>query len=77
MRGQVLGLYSTGMMAMQGVAAVLAGLLAQRLGGGQAGAATAIGVMGCASLAVTVTLIPGLRRTRPAPSPARAPTISK
>jgi hypothetical protein len=64
-RGQVLGLYSTGMMAMQGVAAVLAGLLAQRLGGGHAGAATAIGIMGCTSLAVTVTLIPGLRRTRP------------
>ena len=64
-RGQVLGLYSTGMMAMQGIAAVLAGLLAQRLGGGHAGAATAIGVMGCASLVVTVTLIPGLRRTRP------------
>jgi hypothetical protein len=64
-RGQVLGLYSTGMMAMQGIAAVAAGLLAQRLGGGQAGAATAIGIMGCASLTVTVTLIPGLRRTRP------------
>jgi hypothetical protein len=64
-RGQVLGLYSTGMMAMQGIAAVLAGLLAQRLGGGQSGAATAIGIMGCASLTITVTLIPGLRRTRP------------
>ena len=55
------------MMAMQGIAAVLAGLLAQRLGGGHAGAATAIGVLGCASLAVTVALIPGLRRTRPRP----------
>ncbi|MGH3247342.1 MAG: MFS transporter [Trebonia sp.] len=64
-RGQVLGLYSTGTMAMQGVAALLAGLLAQRLGGGQAAAATAIGILGCASLTVTVTLIPGLRRTRP------------
>jgi hypothetical protein len=64
-RGQVLGLYSTGTMAMQGVAAVLAGLLAQRLGGGPAGASTAIGAFGCASLAVTVALIPGLRRTRP------------
>jgi hypothetical protein len=65
-RGQVLGLYSTAVTAMQGIAAVLAGLLAQRLGGGPAGAATAIGVFGCASLAVTVALIPGLRRTRPA-----------
>lgn len=64
-RGQVLGLYSTAMMAMQGIAAVLAGLLAQRLGGGPSGAATAIGLLGCASLTVTVTLIPGLRRTRP------------
>jgi hypothetical protein len=65
-RGQVLGLYSTAVTAMQGIAAVLAGLLAQRLGGGPASAATAIGVFGCASLAVTVALIPGLRRTRPA-----------
>jgi hypothetical protein len=75
-RGQVLGLYSTGMMAMQGVAAVLAGLLAQRLGGGQAAAATAIGVMGCASLTVTVTLIPGLRRTRPRRTVASADDIA-
>lgn len=65
-RGQVLGLYSTAVMATQGIAAVLAGLLAQRLGAGQAGASTAIGLLGCASLTVTVTLIPGLRRTRPA-----------
>jgi hypothetical protein len=71
-RGQVLGLYSTGLTAMQGVAAVLAGLLAQRLGGSP-GAATAIGVFGCASTAVTVALIPGLRRTRPA-VPPRGPT---
>lgn len=73
-RGQVLGLYSTGTMAMQGVAAVLAGLLAGRLGGGPAGASAAIGAFGCASLAVTVALIPGLRRTRPGrdPRPARA-----
>jgi hypothetical protein len=77
-RGQVLGLYSTGTMAMQGIAAVLAGLLAQRLGGGPAGAATAIGVMGCASLTVTVTLIPGLRRTRPRPdrSDAQEPAVA-
>jgi hypothetical protein len=53
------------MMAMQGIAALLAGLLAQRLGGGHQAAATAIGILGCASLAVTVTLIPGLRRSRP------------
>jgi len=68
-RGLVLGLYSTAMMAMQGIAAVLAGLLAQyfkvRGLGGPSGAATAIGLLGCASLTVTITLIPGLRRTRP------------
>ena len=75
-RGQVLGLYSTGMMAMQGIAAVLAGLLAQRLGGGTAGAATAIGVLGCVSLTVTVSLIPGLRRTRPAPDADREPVTA-
>ena len=64
-RGQLLGLYTTGLMAMQGIAAVLAGLLAQRLGGGSSGASAAIGILGCASLLVTVALIPGLRRTRP------------
>ncbi|HTW20107.1 MAG TPA: hypothetical protein VME70_07855 [Mycobacteriales bacterium] len=63
-RGQVLGLNSTGMMAMQGIGALLAGLAAQHLGTGPSAAATGIGVMGCASLTVTVLLIPGLRRTR-------------
>jgi MFS family permease len=77
-RGQVLGLYSTGMMAMQGIAAVLAGLLAQYLqarglGGGPSSAATAIGILGCASLTVTIALIPGLRRSRPRPAAATAP----
>jgi hypothetical protein len=67
-RGQVLGLYFTGLLAMQGIAAVIAGLLQQRLGGTPSAAATAIGLLGCASLAVTVTLIPGLRRTRPRPA---------
>ena len=72
-RGQLLGLYSTGMMAMQGIAAVLAGSLAQWLGGGHRAAATAIGILGCASLAVTVALIPGLRRTRPRAAPPHTP----
>ncbi len=77
-RGQVLGLYVTGMLAMQGIAAVIGGLLAQRLGGTPSAAATAIGLLGCASLAVTVALIPGLRRTRPrtaAPDP-QEPAVS-
>lgn len=64
-RGQVLGPNSTGLMAMQGMGAVLAGLLIQRLHGGPAAASTAIGLIGGASLAVTLALIPGLRRTRP------------
>lgn len=71
-RGQVLGLNSTGLTAMQGIGAVLAGVLTQRLHGGPTAAATAIGLMACASLAVTVALIPGLRRTRP-PGPPHRP----
>jgi hypothetical protein len=63
-------------MAMQGIAAVLAGLLAQRLGAGPTGASTAIGIMGCASLIVTVALIPGLRRTRPSRPRASADEIT-
>jgi hypothetical protein len=64
-RGQVLGLNSTGMLAMQGIGAVLAGLLAEQFGVGRAAASAAIGVLGCASLALTLSLVPGLRRTRP------------
>jgi len=63
-RGQVLGLNSTGLTAMQGVAAVLAGFLAEHVHGGPA---TAIGVLGCASLVISLALIPGLRRSRPGP----------
>jgi hypothetical protein len=71
-RGQVLGLNSAGVTAMQGVAAVLAGLLTERLAGGPA---AAIGVLGCTSLVITVALIPGLRRSRPghAATPAAGP----
>jgi hypothetical protein len=69
-RGQVLGLNSAGMMAMQGTAAVLAGLLAQRVSGGPA---VAIGALGCASLVISLALIPGLRRTQGQPgSPVAA-----
>lgn len=54
---------------MQGIAAVLAGFLAQRVSGGPA---AAIGILGCASLVITVTLIPGLRRTRDRPAAEEA-----
>jgi hypothetical protein len=63
-RGQVLGLNSMGVTAMQGIAAVLAGLIAQRVTGGPA---VAIGIIGCASLVVSVAVIPGLRRTKGQP----------
>ena len=58
--GHALGLHSSGMLAMQGVGAALAGAIAQ-----QTSAATAMAVMAAASPAVTVALAPGLRN-RPA-----------
>jgi predicted MFS family arabinose efflux permease len=63
-RGQVLGLHSLGMMSMQGVGALLAGAVATRLGADARAAGLAIGVMAAASLLVTVSLVPGLRRSR-------------
>jgi MFS family permease len=61
MTGQALGLHSSGMLAMQGVAAAIAGALA-----GRSSAATAIAVMAGASVVVTLVLAPGLRRDRAA-----------
>jgi predicted MFS family arabinose efflux permease len=60
MRGQSLGLHSSGMLTMQGVGAALAGALAQRTS-----AATAISVMAVASVVVTLALARGLRDERP------------
>ncbi|MEU8703573.1 MFS transporter [Streptomyces sp. NPDC048565] len=57
MTGQALGLHSSGMLAMQGVAAALAGAAAQ-----WSSPATAIALMAAASIAVTLSLAPGLRR---------------
>jgi MFS family permease len=71
-RGQVLGLSGTGMLAMQGVGAVLAGALAQLLGATAHSAAAAAGIIAAASLAVTAGLAPGLRRSRPDPPPKAA-----
>lgn len=68
MRGQVLGLFGTGLSGMQGVGAVLAGGLAGLLGGGATAAATTMGVLAVMSLIVTAALTPGLARSRP---PAR------
>ncbi|MDG4788827.1 MFS transporter [Micromonospora sp. WMMD1102] len=64
MRGQALGLHSSGMLTMQAVAATLAGTIAQYL---PAGAAMA--VMAVLSLLVTLLLRPGLRT----PVAARTP----
>jgi predicted MFS family arabinose efflux permease len=60
--GQALGLASSGTMAMQGVGAVVAGVIAQRTS-----PATAMAAMAVISLAVTLILAPGLRPSaRPA-----------
>ncbi len=64
MSGQALGLASSGMLAMQGVGATLAGVVAQLSSPG-----TAVAVMAGASLAITLTLAPGLRPARGAPIP--------
>jgi predicted MFS family arabinose efflux permease len=64
MSGQALGLASSGMLAMQGVGATLAGVIAQLSSPG-----TAMAVMAGASLAITLTLAPGLRPVRRVPIP--------
>lgn len=66
-RGQVLGLSSVGMMVMQAIGAVLGGAVGQLLAyvsvTPTAAAARAMSVMAAASLVVTVSLTPGLRRS--------------
>jgi MFS family permease len=66
MRGHALGLRGTGMMVMQAVGALVAGAVADLLGPGSAHAAQAVGIMALASVVVTVALVPGLARSRPA-----------
>ncbi|GAA0935303.1 MFS transporter [Nonomuraea longicatena] len=58
-RGQALGLHSSGMMTMQGVGAALAGVIAQHTS-----PVVAMPAMAGASLLVTVCLAPGLRADR-------------
>jgi hypothetical protein len=70
-RGQALGLNGTGQLACQGIGAVLAGALTELLGDGVSAAGTAIGIVAALSLAVTLALMPGLRRTT---SPLTPPT---
>ncbi|MEU5228350.1 MFS transporter [Streptomyces anulatus] len=67
LRGHAFGLHHSGMFTMQGVAAAVAGGVAQLTS-----PATAMTVMAAASVAVTLALTPGLRR--PAPSVEDVPT---
>jgi predicted MFS family arabinose efflux permease len=71
-QGQVLGLHMNGMMLGQAIGALIAGTVASFVP-----PATAMGAMAAASTAVTLLLIPGLRRSAPAaqlaPAPAPAP----
>lgn len=63
-RGHVLGLNGLGMMAMQGIGALAAGLVATLLGADAHAAGVAMSLMAVASVAVTLALTPGLRRSR-------------
>jgi hypothetical protein len=68
-QGQVLGLHMNGMMTWQAIGALTAGMVASFLP-----PATAMGTMAAASTAVTLLLVPGLRRSAPAVGPpGRAP----
>ncbi|MGX7675335.1 MFS transporter [Plantactinospora sp. DSM 117369] len=68
MRGQALGLHSSGMLTMQAVAATLAGTVAQYLPAG-----AAMTVMATLSLLVTLLLRPGLRAPADTRTPEPAP----
>jgi hypothetical protein len=70
-QGQVLGLHSNGMMTWQAIGALIAGAVASFLP-----PADAMGTMAVASIAVTLLLTPGLRRSAPAARPALAPDAS-
>ena len=64
-QGQVLGLHMNGMMTWQAIGALIAGAVASFLP-----PAPAMGVLAVASTAVTLLLVPGLRRSAPAAWPA-------
>jgi hypothetical protein len=66
-QGQVLGLYGQGLMVWQALGAILAGVVASQLS-----PAHAMGVTAVASVAVTLALTPGLRRSAPAAEPVPA-----
>lgn len=70
--GQALGLASSGTMAMQGVGAAVAGVIAQRTS-----PATAMAAMAVVSLAVTLILAPGLRPAARAQDPGSVPQTAR
>jgi hypothetical protein len=57
-QGQIMGLYSTGLMIGQAIGALIAGTVGAWLAPG-----SAVGVMAVASVVVTLVLVPGLRRS--------------
>ncbi|WP_034486607.1 MFS transporter [Actinomadura oligospora] len=61
LHGQALGLFSSGMLAMQGVGATIAGAVAQFTG-----PSAGMAVMAAASVAITLAIAPGLRPPVPA-----------
>ncbi len=62
-RGQVFGLYSTGLMVGQAVGAAVGGLVATWVPAGRT-----MGLLAAASVAVSLALTTGLRRSAPAPA---------
>jgi hypothetical protein len=66
-RGQALGLHSSGMLTMQAVGATIAGAIAERLS-----AAATMSIMATMSILVTLALTPGLRQPVPPLEPATA-----
>lgn len=66
-QGQVLGLHSNGMLIWQAIGALIAGAVAYLLP-----PAAVMGAMAVASTAITLLLVPGLRRSAPTVPPASA-----
>ena len=64
-RGQAMGLRATGLGAGQALGAVAAGTTADLLGVGPTAAGQAMAVMAALSIAVSLALVPGLRRSGP------------
>ncbi|MFE7125886.1 MFS transporter [Streptomyces sp. NPDC057617] len=70
--GHALGLHTSGMLALQGLGAALAGALAEATS-----PATGMAAIAALSLAVTLALIPGLRPHRTGPGKGPVPTAAE